>query len=186
MTNCAEGDRVAHPSDQTGGGGASPTSALCLRVEPCEFLLAKRLNAAWHSRMPRLGTGCIVNMPFPSFAAVFDGRIYAVAIWSNPVSRLLPQRAWMELRRLAIAPDAPRNTASRMLAVMTRLLRRERPHLERLISYQDTEAHTGAIYRAAGWTPADVVGSQVVWSCPSRFRPASQSTAPKVRWEKPL
>jgi hypothetical protein len=146
------------------------------------------LNRAWHSRLPRFGTGCIKRQPYLCYGAEFAGRWYAVAIWSNPVARLLPQWEWLELRRLAVGPDAPRNTASRMLGVMARLIRKARPAVVRLISYQDVDAHTGAIYRAAGWTSAILSKpSQTKWDAShKRPRPASQSTAAKIRWEKIL
>jgi hypothetical protein len=187
MTQRADGVRIAHPLFHAGGSGVTPTSALQLRIEPMAFLTAKDLNRLWHSRLPRMGTGFIKNQQtFPCFGAEFDGLWYAAAIWSNPVARKLPQKTWLELRRLAIAPDAPRNTASRMLRIMVLLLRKARPEVVRLVSYQDTEVHTGGIYKAAGWTAADTTGSQRQWGCPSRPRPAAQSAAVKVRWEKVL
>jgi hypothetical protein len=122
-------------------------------------------------------------MPFDCWAADHDGIYYAVAIWSNPVARLLPQQTWLELRRLAIGPDAPKNTATRMLGVMAKLIRKKRPEIERLISYQDMDVHTGAIYRAAGWT-ATTVNKSALWDRPNRSRPKAQSGANKQRWEK--
>lgn len=180
---------VMHPLYQEGQGGSTPTpplSAKTLRVEQIDFADAKRLNRLWHSRLPRFGTGFIVDQPFLCFAAEGDGGAsYAVAIWSNPVARNLPQDTWLELRRLAIAPEAPRNTASRMLRVMAAIIRRKRPEVVRLVSYQDTEVHTGGIYRAAGWT-ATTVNKDGNWNRPGRSRPAAQSVAPKRRWEKEL
>lgn len=189
----ADGVRVACPLFQAEGSGAIPTSALSLRIEVMSFGDAKALNRLWHSRLPRFGTGAIKNMPFLSYGAECGGIWYAAAIWSNPVARLLPQQTWLELRRLAIAPEAPKNTASRMLAIMAKLIRRARPEVERLISYQDTEVHTGGIYKAAGWTPTTVSGSGD-WNRPHstnasgtpRTRPKAQSEAPKQRWEKVL
>lgn len=181
----AESIRVMHPLFQAGEGGATPTSALQLVLERIPFKDALRLNRAWHSRLPRLGTGFVANQPFPCFGAIYDGRVFGVAIWSNPVARNLPQHDWLELRRLAIAPDAPRNLASRMLGVMARILRRERPHVRCLVSYHDTAVHTGAIYRAAGWTPT-TVNNNGNWTRKSRQRPQAQSEAPKQRWEKVL
>ena len=186
MRQRAGGVRVAHSLFQERGGGSTPTSALQLVLEPIDFALAKRLNRLWHSRLPRIGTGFVKNQPFLCYAAAFDGVYYAAAIWSNPVARNLPQRSWLELRRLAVAPDAPRNTASRVLGVMARLIRKARPDVVRLVSYQDTEVHTGGIYRAAGWLPVATTGSQRRWGCPSRPRPPSQSEAVKQRWEKVL
>jgi len=74
------------------------------------------------------------------------------------VARLLPQRTCLELQRFAIAPDALRNTASRMLAWMARDLRRRFPEVDRLITYQDRGSHAGTIYRAAGWERREVGG----------------------------
>jgi hypothetical protein len=73
---------------------------------------------------------------------------------------------WRELRRMACAPDAPRNTPSRFLAWMARWFAIHSPECEKLISYQDTAVHTGAIYRAAGWSPE--------WTTVHRFRDRSK------------
>lgn len=179
---CADSIRVVHPLFQAEGGGSIPTSALQLQVVKIEFKVAKSLNRLWHSRLPFFREP---NMGWLCFGAEFEGIIYAVSIWSHPVARLLPQVEWFELRRLAIAPDAPRNTASRMLAVMARLIRKAKPEVTRLISYQDTQAHTGAIYKAAGWQ-VGATSDGDGWDRPNRSRPAAQSLAPKVRWEKVL
>jgi len=185
MDNRAEGDRVAHPLFQEGGGGSSPTSALQLEIAEVSRYTARDLNAAWHSRLPSYETGFCLNSTV-SYAAYFRGRIYAVAIWTNPVARSLPQRSWLELRRMAISSDAPANTGSRMLAIMARLIRKKFPHVENLISYQDEQTHKGTIYRAAGWvaTHRHRGGS---WDTVARRRPdKNKATGPKVRWEKRL
>jgi len=162
-----------------------PPSCRQLTLEIVDFLWAKRLNKQWHSRLPRMGTGFVASMPFLSFAASHEGTAYAVAIWSNPVARNLPQQTWLELRRLAVAPDAPRYTASWMLGKMTRHIRKWLPEIENLISYQDLEVHTGTIYKATGWLPT--VSSKEgagIWDRPGRRRPKAQSEAGKQRWEK--
>ena len=174
----AEGVRVAHPLFQEEGGGSTPTSALQLRLIKVPHALARQLNRLWHSRLPRTGPGSRV-----CYAADFEGIYYAVAIWGRPLARLLEQWEWLELYRLAIAPDAPRNTASRMLGVMARLISRDFPNIQRLISYQDTEVHTGGIYRAAGWEMT-VASDGGEWDRPSRPTAKAQSAAPKQRWEK--
>jgi hypothetical protein len=185
MIPSAESIRVMRPLFQAGEGGSIPTSALQLVLEPLEFEAALRLNECWHSRLPRMGTGFIRNQPFLCYGAHYQGRIYAVAIWSNPVGRNLPQRAWLELRRLAVAPDRPRNTCSRILRVMALLIGKERQHVENLISYQDLGVHSGTIYRAAGWTPT-AVNKDGNWTRRKRARPTAQSVCPKQRWEKRL
>ena len=96
---------------------------------------------------------------------------------------------------MAIAPDAPKNTASRMLAIMARLIKRKFPNVVMLISYQDTEVHTGTIYKAAGWVQGSFHhgGS---WYRPNsvnlsnqrpRGRPdLNKAIGPKIRWQKEI
>lgn len=181
----AESVRVAYPLFQTGGGGSSPTSALQLHIDGINIGRAKELNRLWHSILPNFGTGFIKSQPFPCFQAVFAGIVYAVAIWSNPAARNLPQHTWLELRRMAIADDAPRNTGSRMLKVMRLLLHREFPEIVRVVSYQSKSVHTGAIYRADGWRPVSESKADT-WNRPGRSRPESPQQDDRIRWERPI
>jgi len=176
----ADGVRVACPLFQADGGGSIPTSALQLHFRECGLDTVRRLNFAWHSRQKRFGK----SFGRVYFAAEFDGLIYAVAFWSNPCARALPQQAWIELRRFAISSDRPPNTGSRMLGWMARELRRKFPAATKLISYQDRDAHEGTIYKAAGWTPVEVEPYGGQWS--HRKCTASGRVRNKVRWEKDL
>jgi hypothetical protein len=123
------------------------------------------------------------------YTAECDGVFYATAAWSNPVARLLPQREWLELRRLAIADDAPRNTASRFIGWMVRDIQKRFPEVVQLISYQDCDAHNGTIYKASGWKPAvGYVSRRRGWAAGNggatyRANRANQSVAPRMRWE---
>ncbi len=138
-------------------------------------------NAAWHSRLPQLdkrvaGWRC--------FVATWGCRRFAVAVWGRPVARLLPQDgSCLELRRFAIGPGAPKNTASRMLGWMARELARPGRAL-RLVSYQDCDSHLGTIYKAAGWVPT-VAPSGGPWKHPGRPRVAARIPR-KIRWERNL
>lgn len=182
---CAESIRVMCPLFQAGEGGSIPTSALQLRFEEIGMREAVVLNRLWHSRLPnidkRLGNRTC-------YGAHFGGVLYAVAIWTNPVCNQLPQDTWLELRRMAIAPDAPKNTASRMLGWMARDLPKRLPHLAVLVSYQDRDVHAGTIYKAAGWTGTDLpTRSEHGHWARERGRPRkSRAILRKVRWEKVL
>jgi len=181
MKNRADGVRVAYPLFQAGGGGSIPTSALQLRFESIDRRTMEDLNRHWHSRLPAFKTAC----PCPAYyGAEFDGLWYAVSAWSPPVARMLPTD-WLELRRMAIADDAPKNTATRFLGWMVRDIRKRFPGVPRLISYQDTAVHSGTIYKASGWT-ATTIDPGHEWTCPSRPRKQQQSSAPKQRWELKL
>jgi hypothetical protein len=177
-----DGVRAAHPLYQEEGDGSLPISPLQFQLVKVPFETAKALNSLWHSRLPLYREPPCGQL---CWAAEFGGVYYAVAIWTHPIARCLPQYTWLELRRLAIAADAPKNTATRMLGVMARLIRRERPEIERLISYQDMEVHNGAIYAAAGWTRTAIATSNR-WDMPGRQRQREQSSANKQRWENVL
>jgi len=186
----ADGVAAASPLFQAEGGGAIPTSALQLRFSEIAVDDARALNALWHSVLPQIAKGTIVGAgPFHAcYAAEYDGGYYAAAIWSTPpaVNRMKwTSREVLELRRMAIAPQAPKNTASRMLSYMSRSVKAKFPSLICLISYQDTERHTGTIYKAAGWKAISRTPFKT-WAHPTRpnrQRRPSVSTADKIRWE---
>jgi len=178
--------RVVHPLFQTEGGGSTPTSPLQLQFRAVSENVFSNLNALWHSRLPKIG-----NSHFRvCYCAEFSGTYFAVAAWSNPVARLLPQLTFLELRRFAIADDAPRYTASRMLGWMRRDVMKRFPMVDRLISYQDLDAHTGTIYKASGWKQAENYKPRargwIGWGNRPRIGRTNQSVAPRMRWELAL
>jgi len=184
--SCADSiNRIVHPLFQAEDDGANPISALDFTIERIPFTKAVELNAAWHSILPRFGVGFVKRQPFPCFAAVYAGVIYAVAIWSNPAARNLPQQTWLELRRMAIADNVPKNTASRMLRIMRLLLHRRQPEIIRVVSYQSASVHTGTIYKADGWRVVARSKSDT-WDRPGRSRQASQQMDDRIRWERPI
>lgn len=158
----------------------------------CEKALAVELCRAWHSRLPNTQKG-----PWQfAFAAVApDGEVVAVALWNNPSARTLPNH-WLELRRMACAPSAPKNTASRFLAWMARYFAKEHAHREKLISYQDTAVHVGTMYKAAGWAVDFVSKARIRDRSKNRagtnrkYRSDMNGLAPaaseKIRWAKTL
>lgn len=88
----------------------------------------------------------------------------------------------LELRRLAIADSAPPNTATQAISYMQKEIKRTMPDIKKLISYQDTEVHTGTIYKASNWN----IGAETPlmdWTTENRKRNTLQSNASKIRWE---
>jgi hypothetical protein len=149
MTRADDVTRLAYPLFHAGSGGSNPTSALSaksLRFDVGDKSVAVQLVRQWHSRLP----ACQESPWQYAFYAEHEGTIYAVALWNNPSGRCLPSH-WLELRRMACAPDAPRNTCSRFLGYMVRYFKTHCPDREKCISYQDTAVHEGTIYKAAGW-----------------------------------
>ncbi len=187
MSLRADSIRVMHPLFHSGEGGSTPTSALSLRFHECQLADAISLNRLWHSRLPKVVASNITrNARWACYGAEAEnGLTYAVAIWSSPSAMGLPYHEWLELRRMAIADDAPKNTASRMLAWMTRDIRKRFPEIVRLISYQDCDVHTGTIYKAAGWTATvKSMDHRNRGLRSGRKRNMSQTTSTKQRWEK--
>ena len=190
MNYCADSTREVHPLFQTGDGGSTPTSALRARhlaFSECPKPHAVQLVRAWHSRLPKCAKGPWTQ----AFHAHADGITYAVALWNNPSTRCLPSH-WRELRRMACAPDAPRNTASRFLAWMARWFAEQHLECEKLISYQDLAVHTGTMYRAAGWIaehvsqPRERDRSIVLPGYRRALNGLDADVAGKVRWAKIL
>lgn len=156
-----------------------------LEFEKINSMLACKLNSEWHSRLPYIHWSNVVrNTHSICIGAKFNFKWYAVGIWSSPVAqnRFTDGKKILELRRLAISPEAPKNTASRMISRMIEMIKKEFPEIERLISYQDTEVHNGTIYKASNWF-ASSESNGISWSNKNRKRNKEQTLAKKVRWE---
>lgn len=175
------------PLFRSGNGGETPTSALQLRIRESGMPRAQELNRLWHSVLPDTHLGNLVgNTHSVAYVAEVGETAYAVAIWTTPIAANRMKDGWtaLELRRLAIADDAPKNTASRMLGIMTRLIRKKWPELTRLVSYQAEKHHAGTIYKAAGWK-VTARSDAKTWH-EGESRAAQQTDSSKVRWELPL
>jgi hypothetical protein len=74
----------------------------------------------------------------------------------------------IELSRLVFSERLPRNSESRALAVAFRLMRREYPHLQWVVSFADgTQCGDGTIYRAAGFVLTGITANKTIWLAPS-------------------
>ena len=147
---------------------------------------ACNLNSRWHSRVPLIDPSNVTrNTHYVCYVARYESVAYAVAIWSSPIAgnRLKDGKKLLELRRLAINEDAPKNTATWMLSKMTKDIKKRFPNVIRLISYQDTDVHLGTIYKAANWTS---VSKSDLNDWNNRNRSTPQTTSPKIRWEYQL
>lgn len=105
---CGDGVRAAHPLFQAEGGGSIPTSPLQLYIERMPKRVAVELNEQWHSRLPIITNwqGCI------AFGASFENVYYAVALWGNPVVRLLLKKSHPHLKRLISYQDTSVHTGT--------------------------------------------------------------------------
>ncbi len=174
-----------------GGAGTTEIKARNLVFSTCKKSHAVVLTRLWHSRLPQTQSGPWMF----AFSGEIDDVTYVVALWNNPSARGLPD-SWLELRRLACAPDAPRNTPSAFLGFMAKWFRENRPEVERLISYQDTAVHHGTIYKAANWKVGAIAKARVRDRSKNRagtsrayrknINGIDADASEKVRWELPL
>jgi hypothetical protein len=184
----ADGAMPAYPMIQLEDGGSTPTSALQLQIVEISMREACELNRQWHSMLPRsdLGNMLCGNVSV-AYAAEFDGRYFAVAMFSQPIIRAIAKDGkTIELRRLAICSEAPKNTASRMLAVCRRLVKKKYPQMEKCVSYLAVDVHKGTIYKASGWQPVGVISDarpQRKRGDHGRATGPLQTTSRKQRWE---
>jgi hypothetical protein len=162
-----------------------PTSPKQFTYQVIRAQTACSLNQKWHSRLPTIDWSNVVrNTHYVCFAAKYEGEFYAVAIWSSPVAqnRFKHGKQILELRRMAISPEAPRNTATQMLSFMRKHIKNSMTDIALLVSYQDTEVHFGTIYKADNWTATSVTEG-TSWTTEQRKRNKDQTLADKVRWE---
>ena len=157
-----------------------------IEVQETRAQIACMLNELWHSKLPKIHWSNVVrNKHYVCYAIKYKQAIIGVAIWSSPVAanRFKDGDKLLELRRLALSDVCPRNTASFVISSMIKDIKVRFPELIRLVSYQDTEAHLGTIYKASNWTAAPTQTSLLDWTTSKRKRSSLQSTANKVRWE---
>ena len=90
------------------------------------------------------------------------------------------QEQWQAI--LALSDVCPKNTATFVIAKMTKKIKQKFPQVKRLISYQDTAVHNGTIYKASNWIKAVDV-PLINWDNKWRKRNKLQSNSKKIRWE---
>lgn len=156
-----------------------PQSPRDFEIVKCHRDTFMPLNELWHSRLPE----CKNAFEGFFYGAKYMEKFYAVAWWSKPVARMLNGKGLLELRRLAICDDAPKNTATYMLKKMRKDINSVHPDIVCLISYQDTDVHHGTIYKADNWVMANRSSvSATGWKTRGSNR-QNQSSSDKIRWE---
>jgi hypothetical protein len=161
-----------------------PDSPKLMNVKEIGVRHAMQYNELWHSRLPITShSNMIRNKHFVFYGAEYQDHCFATAMWTDPVAanRMSKDYVWLELRRLAISPDAPKFTATWMLSKMIKEIRKKYPDVTRLVSYQDTEVHKGTIYAAGNWQK-DSISKFQEWETDKRKRNKLQSKSDKIRW----
>jgi hypothetical protein len=162
------------------------TTPKSFKLKEIAPIIASRLNGIWHSRLPIIKPSNIIrNKNYICFGLFIDELCYGIAIWSSPVSASLDFKSILELRRMALSPNCPKNTATWFLSKCIKQIKIRFPQIIKLISYQDTLVHKGTIYSAGNWK-ANYKTKFSPWTTKRRKRNIEQAPTDKVRWEYEL
>ena len=178
----------AQQTFQVAGSGSIPISPHQLLLKVIQPWIACQLNKRWHSRLPRIHWSNVVrNTHHLCYGIYFEELAIGVAIWTSPVAqnRFKDGKRMLELRRLALSDKCPKNSASRVISIMVKHIRKKFPEITRLISYQDTFIHAGTIYKASNWKQAGTT-KFITWENRNKTHNPDQTIADKIRWEYQL
>jgi hypothetical protein len=143
---------VKQGSFQFPDGGASPTSTLQLQLRLIPSRLALNIYQRWHY------LGSIGFISSINFGVLYDHHYVGAISYGPPnATDLSPywtrssQAGWWEIKRLALSPQCPRNSESRVIGVTIKLLRKMEA-VKGIVTYADSaQGHTGTIYKASGF-----------------------------------
>ena len=131
-------------------------------------------------------SGSVVRNSQLHIGVFLAGELLGAMQYGPPMDRrkllhLVPGTRWaglVELNRMAFADELPRNSESRALAVAARLIRRDSPHVDVIVSFADAaQCGDGTIYRAAGFALTGITTSRNLARLPDG------STVHKLRYE---
>lgn len=79
--------------------------------------------------------------------------------------------SFLELNRMAFSDWLPRNSESRAISVAMRIIRKNYPHIEWIVSFADgTQCGDGTIYRASGFLLTSIKVNSELWEIPGYGR----------------
>ncbi len=147
-----------------------------IAVRPCDISTARLGVARLHRHLrPPLST-------LAAFEVLVDGWPVGWALVGRPVSRVLQERGWVEVTRVAVPSVADGGPANGCSAVYGAVARWARRRGSPVLTYTRAD-ESGASLRGAGWVETGRVTPRS-WSCASRPRAAHEQIA-KVRWSPP-
>ncbi len=125
-------------------------------IEQIPLAEAKRFVLCWHySKI--FPPHCLVNLAMRDL----EGAIAAVGMWGygvrprHTIQKLFPSLGttdYLELNRLCLREDQPRNSESRFLAQCAEWIRQTRPAVKLLFSWADgLRGKPGYVYQASSW-----------------------------------
>jgi hypothetical protein len=140
-----------------------------IRVAPISSADARRVIERYHY------SGKCVNNSQLHFGVFLNDKLLGAMQFGPPMDkrRMLPLvegtkwNGMLELNRMAFADALPRNSESRAIAIALRMIRKNYPHIEWVVSFADgTQCGDGTIYRASGFVLTQVKKNGTLWQSP--------------------
>ncbi len=109
------------------------------------------------------------------FGCFLDGKLHGVMQLGPSINKtasvnLVKDTHWngyCELARVAFDDYLPANSESRCLSIMMKLLKKQAPHIEWVVSYADgAQCGDGGIYRASGFNLVGIKKNTSMWRMP--------------------
>jgi hypothetical protein len=145
--------QTAMPLPEFVSGSLMPTAKDIL-IKPIKASDANRLCKVWHY------SGKVVPNSQLHFGVWYKGHCEGVMQFGPSINKkgtinLVKGTGWngfIELNRMAFSDKLPKNSESRAIGVCMRLIKKNYPHIDWVISFADaTQCGDGAIYRASGF-----------------------------------
>lgn len=147
-------------------------------VRPAELKIAQELVRSHHYSKGGSNTACYVHGLFN----VQSGKLHGVAWWLPPTRvacESVNAQHWqrvISLTRMVMVPDTPKNACSFLLARSVRLIKQDRRFMS-LVTYADeSQGHSGGVYKASNWHYVGRTGPYPRWIDPQSGR----QVAPKA------
>jgi hypothetical protein len=121
-------------------------------------------------------SGKVVNNSFLHLGVFLSGKLEGVMSFGSPLDKrkvlsLVEDTKWtgmLELNRMAFTDLLPRNSESRALAIAFKLIKKNYPHIEWILSFSDaTQCGDGTIYRASGFVLTQIKKNMTIYNTPS-------------------
>ena len=120
-------------------------------------------------------SGKVVNNSQLHIGVFYNGKLEGVmqfgpSLDKRKIMDLVEGTGWnefLELNRLAFSDALPRNSESRALSIVFKMIRKHAPHVKWIISFADaTQCGDGTIYRAAGFVLTGIKKNNQIWQAP--------------------
>lgn len=120
-------------------------------------------------------SGKVVNNSQIHFGVYLSGKLegamqFGPSLDKRKIQGLVSGTGWnefIELNRMAFTDALPRNSESRALSIVFRMMRKHAPQIKWVVTFADgTQCGDGTIYRASGFVLTSIKTNNQIWAAP--------------------